>query len=64
MTAGRTRRATIFGCPVSSITTPLLALSFVLRLRAALVLLWALGSDRKRHILERAHERAIAVTIA
>nr|WP_240509219.1 relaxase domain-containing protein [Streptomyces agglomeratus] len=43
---------------------PLLAVDFVFRPQASLVVVWALGDDKTRRIIERAHERAIAATIA
>ncbi|MET8249687.1 MobF family relaxase [Streptomyces sp. NPDC005202] len=58
------RRATVLGRPVASVTSPLLALDLVFRPQASLVVLWALGDERTRRIIARAHERAIAATIA
>lgn len=58
------RRATVLGQPIEEIEarkqTPLLALDFTFRPQASLIVLWALGDDRTRRIIERAHERAIA----
>jgi len=61
------RLATVLGQPIEEIEkrnqTPLLALDLVLRPQASLIVLWALGDNRTRRIIERAHERAIAVTL-
>ncbi|MFD0229303.1 MobF family relaxase [Streptomyces hirsutus] len=61
------RRATVLGQPIEDIEqrkqTPLLALDFVFRPQASLVVLWALGDDRTRRSIERAHERAVAKTL-
>ncbi|MFD3847943.1 MobF family relaxase [Streptomyces microflavus] len=61
------RRATVLGQPIEEIEhrkqTPLLALDFVFRPQASLVVLWALGDDRTRRIIEQAHERAVATTL-
>ncbi|HWU08588.1 MAG TPA: MobF family relaxase [Streptomyces sp.] len=61
------RRATVLGQPIEEIEqrkqTPLLALDFVFRPQASLVVLWALGDERTRRVIERAHERAVAVTL-
>lgn len=61
------RRATILGQPIEEIEqrkqTPLLALDFVFRPQASLVVLWALGDNRTRQVIERAHERAVAATL-
>lgn len=61
------RRATVLGQPIEEIEhrtqTPLLALDFVFRPQASLVVLWALGDDRTRRVIERAHERAVASTL-
>ncbi|TGZ12355.1 hypothetical protein DV517_74500 [Streptomyces sp. S816] len=58
------RVATALGQPIEEIEarkqTPLLALDFTFRPQASLIVLWALGDDRTRRIIERAHERAIA----
>ena len=58
------RLATVLGQPIEEIEqrgqTPLLALDFTFRPQASLIELWALGDDRTRRIIERAHERAIA----
>ncbi|WJY43187.1 MobF family relaxase (plasmid) [Streptomyces sp. P9-2B-2] len=56
------RLATVLGKPIEDIKNPLLALDFVFRPQASLIVLWALGDDRTRRIIERAHERAVAVT--
>ncbi|MGX1762075.1 relaxase domain-containing protein [Streptomyces lydicus] len=55
--------ATVLGKPIEDIKNPLLALDFVFRPQASLIVLWALGDDRTRRIIERAHERAVAVTL-
>ncbi|MFE2045311.1 MobF family relaxase [Streptomyces sp. NPDC059477] len=61
------RRATVLGQPVEEIEarkqTPLLALDFTFRPQASLIVLWALGDDRTRRVIERAHERAIAAAL-
>ncbi|MEU0310481.1 MobF family relaxase [Streptomyces cyaneofuscatus] len=61
------RRATVLGQPIEEIEhrkqTPLLALDFVFRPQASLDVLWALGDDRTRRVIERAHERAVATTL-
>jgi conjugative relaxase-like TrwC/TraI family protein len=61
------RRATVLGQPIEEIEhrkqTPLLALDFVFRPQSSLVVLWALGDDRTRRVIERAHERAVATTL-
>lgn len=58
------RLATVLGQPIEEIEarkqTPLLALDFTFRPQASLHVLWALGDDHTRRIIERAHERAIA----
>ncbi|WP_327169963.1 MobF family relaxase [Streptomyces subrutilus] len=58
------RRATVLGQPIEEIEarkqTPLLGLDFTFRPQASLVVLWALGDDRTRQVIERAHERAVA----
>ncbi|MCZ4100999.1 MobF family relaxase [Streptomyces sp. H39-C1] len=57
------RLATVLGQPVEEIErrklTPLFALDFVFRPQASLIVLWALGDDHTRRVIERAHERAI-----
>ncbi|MFF7365405.1 MobF family relaxase [Streptomyces sp. NPDC008125] len=57
------RLATVLGQPVEEIerrkATPLLALDFTFRAQASLIVLWALGDDHTRQVIERAHERAI-----
>ncbi|MFD9538347.1 MobF family relaxase [Streptomyces sp. NPDC060010] len=61
------RRATVLGQPIEEIEqrgqTPLLALDFTFRPQASLVVLWALGDERTRRVIERAHERAVAATL-
>ncbi|MEV7683196.1 MobF family relaxase [Streptomyces sp. NPDC088341] len=58
------RRATVLGQPIEEIEQrkqiPLLALDFVFRPQASLVVVWALGDEKTRRVIERAHERAIA----
>ncbi|RPK23581.1 Multifunctional conjugation protein TraI [Streptomyces sp. ADI91-18] len=57
------RRATVLGQPVEEIekrgVSPLFAVDFTFRAQASLIVLWALGDDRTRRVIERAHERAI-----
>ncbi|MCX5207624.1 relaxase domain-containing protein [Streptomyces sp. NBC_00237] len=64
---GTARRATVLGQPIEEIEarkqTPLLALDFTFRPQASLVVLWALGDERTRRVIERAHERAVAATL-
>jgi conjugative relaxase-like TrwC/TraI family protein len=61
------RLATVLGQPVEEIerrkATPLFALDFVFRPQASLIVLWALGDDRTRRVIERAHERAIETVL-
>ncbi|MER6103680.1 MobF family relaxase [Streptomyces sp. NPDC001832] len=61
------RLATVLGQPIEEIEkrkqTPLLALDFVFRPQASLIVLWALGDKKTRQVIERAHERAIAATL-
>ncbi|MEE1943271.1 MobF family relaxase [Streptomyces sp. TRM 70361] len=61
------RRATVLGQPIEEIEarkqTPLLALDFTFRPQASLIVLWVLGNDRTRRVIERAHERAIATAL-
>ena len=59
-TPAAARRATILGRAVTDITSPVLALDLAFRPQATIVVLWALGNDRTRQIIERAHEQAIA----
>ncbi|MFE6682589.1 relaxase domain-containing protein [Streptomyces sp. NPDC057729] len=42
---------------------PLLALDFTFRPQASLIVLWALGDDHTRRVVERAHEKAIATAL-
>jgi hypothetical protein len=62
------RRATVLGQPIEEIEqrgqTPLIALDFTFRPQASLVVLWALGDEHTRRVIERAHERAVATTLA
>jgi conjugative relaxase-like TrwC/TraI family protein len=57
------RLATVLGQPVEEIEqrdlVPLLGLEFVFRPQASLLVLWALGDERTREVIERAHQRAI-----
>lgn len=57
------RRATVLGQPIEEIEqrkqTPLIALDFVFRPQASLIVLWALGDERTRRVIER----AIAATL-
>ncbi|WP_255345664.1 MobF family relaxase [Streptomyces chartreusis] len=61
------RLATVLGQPLEEIEarkqTPLIALDFTFRPQASLIVLWALGDDRTRRVIEQAHERAIAKTL-
>ncbi|MET9587068.1 MobF family relaxase [Streptomyces sp. NPDC006539] len=61
------RPTTVLGQPVEETEkrkqTPLLALDFVFRPQASLVVLWALGDDHTRRVIERAHGRAIATVL-
>ncbi|WP_329391543.1 relaxase domain-containing protein (plasmid) [Streptomyces sp. NBC_01351] len=61
------RRDTVLGQPIEEIQrrkqTPLLAFDFVFRAQASLIVLWALGDDHTRRVIERAHERAIATVL-
>ncbi len=61
------RLATVLGQPIEEIEqrgqTPLIALDFVFRPQASLVVLWALGEAGTRRVIERAHERAVAATL-
>ncbi|UQI49920.1 relaxase domain-containing protein (plasmid) [Streptomyces sp. HU2014] len=62
------RLATVLGQPVEEIEkrgqTPLLAVDFTFRAQASLIVLWALGDDHTRQVIERAHEQAIATVLA
>ncbi|MFK0112556.1 MobF family relaxase [Streptomyces sp. NPDC091217] len=61
------RLETVLGQPIEEIEqrgqTPLLAVEFVFRAQASLIVLWALGDDHTRQVIERAHERAIATVL-
>lgn len=61
------RLATVLGQPVEEIerrkATPLFALDFTFRPQASLIVLWALGDDCTRRVIERAHERAIETVL-
>ncbi|MEU4655048.1 MobF family relaxase [Streptomyces sp. NPDC023723] len=61
------RLATVLGQPIEEIEQrkqkPLLALDFVFRPQASLVVLWALGDARTRWVIERAHRRAVGKTL-
>lgn len=65
--AAAARRASVLGQPVEQIAwrrqVPLLALDFVFRPQASLIVLWALGDERTRRVIERAHEHAVAATL-
>ncbi|MFB8406106.1 MobF family relaxase [Streptomyces sp. NPDC055912] len=65
--AATARRATVLGQPIEEIEarnqTPLLALDFTFRPQASLHVLWALGDDHTRRIIEQAHERAVATAL-
>ncbi|GAA2262375.1 hypothetical protein GCM10010232_62440 [Streptomyces amakusaensis] len=43
---------------------PLLGLEFVFRPQASLIVLWVLGDERTREVIERAHARAVAKALA
>lgn len=62
------RLTTVLGQPIEEIEQrkqiPLLGLDFVFRPQASLVVLWALGDEHTRRVIERAHERAVAETLA
>lgn len=64
----RARRATVLGQPIEEIEArkqiPLIALDFTFRPQASLVVLWGLGDERTRRVIEQAHERAVAATLA
>ncbi|MEU6444807.1 MobF family relaxase [Streptomyces sp. NPDC047046] len=61
------RLATVIGQPIEEIEQrnqkPLIALDFVFRPQASLVVLWALGDDETRRVIERAHKRAVSSTL-
>ncbi|MFS0696877.1 MobF family relaxase [Streptomyces nitrosporeus] len=61
------RLATVLGQPVEEIerrkATPLFALDFVFRPQASLIVLWALGDDHTRRVIERAHEKAVETVL-
>lgn len=61
------RLATVLGQPIEEIegrkATPLFALDYTFRAQASLIVLWALGDDHTRRVIERAHERAIATAL-
>ncbi|WP_345045478.1 MobF family relaxase [Streptomyces sannanensis] len=61
------RLATVLGQPIEDIEKrkqiPLLALDFVFRPQASLIVLWALGDEKTCRVIEQAHERAIATVL-
>ncbi|GAB3106901.1 hypothetical protein GCM10027160_03010 [Streptomyces calidiresistens] len=61
------RRATALGRPIEEVSRrgvpPLLALDLVFRPQASLTVLWALGDDHVREVIEAAHERAIETVV-
>lgn len=61
------RLATVLGQPIEEVKqrkqTPLLAVDFTFRPQTSLIVLWALGDDHTRQVIERAHERAIATVL-
>lgn len=61
------RRATALGQPLDEIerrgAIPLLAFDFTFRAQASLIVLWALGDETVRRVIETAHERAIETTL-
>ncbi|MER7050063.1 MobF family relaxase [Streptomyces jumonjinensis] len=64
VTPAAARLATVLGQPVEEIeqrdAIPLLGLEFVVRPQASLLVLWVLGDDHTREVIERAHARAVA----
>ncbi|GAB2899630.1 hypothetical protein GCM10027074_77800 [Streptomyces deserti] len=66
-TLAEARLATVLGQPVEEIEkreqTSLFAVDFVFRASASLIVLWALGDDHTRRVIERAHERAVATVL-
>ncbi|WP_445403137.1 MobF family relaxase [Streptomyces sp. LE64] len=67
-TPAAARLATVLGQLVEEIEkrdlVPLLGLEFVFRLQVSLVVLWALGDEWTRQVIERAHARAIEKVLA
>ncbi|TXR94523.1 hypothetical protein EAO73_35135 [Streptomyces sp. col6] len=65
--AATARRLTVLGQPIEETEarkqTPLLGVDFTFRPQASLVVLWALGDDHTRRVIERAHERAVATAL-
>ncbi|MFJ5787936.1 MobF family relaxase [Streptomyces hydrogenans] len=61
------RRATVLGQPLDEIerrgAIPLLAFDFTFRAQASLIVLWALGDETVRRVIETAHDRAIETTL-
>ncbi|MFB9608600.1 MobF family relaxase [Streptomyces roseofulvus] len=61
------RRATVLGQPLDEIerrsAIPLLAFDFTFRAQASLTVLWALGDETVRRVIETAHDRAIETTL-
>ncbi|MCP9213265.1 MobF family relaxase [Streptomyces cucumeris] len=61
------RSETALGQPIEEVEKrkqiPLLAVEFVFRAQASLIVLWALGDDHTRRVIERAHERTIATVL-
>ncbi|MFF7780367.1 relaxase domain-containing protein [Streptomyces tanashiensis] len=61
------RRATVLGQPLDEIerrgAIPLLAFDFTFRAQASLIVLWALGDETVRQVIETAHDRAIETTL-
>lgn len=53
----------VLGRPVELIRNPLLGFDVVSRAQGSLMVLWALGDKETRRVIERAHERAVAVTV-
>ncbi|MEU0404804.1 MobF family relaxase [Streptomyces sp. NPDC006197] len=61
------RRATVLGRPLDEIerrgAIPLLAFDFTFRAQESLIVLWALGDETVRRVIETAHDRAIETTL-
>ncbi|MFH8717510.1 MobF family relaxase [Streptomyces zaomyceticus] len=61
------RRATALGQPIEETeqrkAIPLLGIDFTFRAQASLIVLWALGDETVRRVIEEAHERAIETAL-
>ncbi|MFD7961324.1 MobF family relaxase [Streptomyces zaomyceticus] len=66
-TPGEARRVTALGQPIEETeqrgAIPLLGIDFTFRAQASLIVLWALGDETVRRVIEAAHERAIETTL-